>query len=343
MIIVLGIESSCDETAVGIIHEDDEDYVEILSNTIYSQQKEHEEYGGVVPELAARRHLKNIKPAIEQALEESSLKIHQVDVIASTYGPGLIGGLLIGNLFAKTIASTLKKPFIAINHLEAHVLMPLMNNQNISYPFLAVLVSGGHTQIILAEDFGEYKILGETIDDSIGEAFDKVALDLGMSYPGGPQIEKSALKGNPQAFKFPMPLCTGEYTNDTNFSLSGLKTHVKLLVRTYRSNNNLNSKVIADICATFQYTILQILFNRIQNAIKKSNLEIEDIVVSGGVSANQYLRDGLIKTFPDLSLHFADIKLSTDNGVMIAWTGLLKYKYGLIDSLDSKIVPKILW
>ncbi len=218
---ILGIESTCDETAAAIISEDANGEVKILGHFISSQQDDHADYGGVVPELAARSHLNNISYVMNQVFDEAQIRKSEVDGIAASFAPGLIGGLLIGNIFAKTMSSVLKKPFLAINHLEAHLLMPLMNNNDIKYPFLAILVSGGNTQIILVRDFENYKVLGKTIDDSVGETFDKVALTLGMRYPGGPMIEKMAIYGNERKFKLPMPLCNHEYRNDTNFSFSG--------------------------------------------------------------------------------------------------------------------------
>ena len=335
MTIILGIESSCDETAIAIIHVDDNNFVKILSNVISSQQKEHEDYGGVVPELAARSHLNNIKYVFREALHQSKIEISEIDAISASYGPGLIGGLLVGNLFAKTLSSTLSKPFIAVNHVESHILTPLINNSTINYPFLAVLVSGGHTQIILVHSFEKYEFLGKTLDDSLGETFDKTALLLGMPYPGGPLIEKAALSGNQKEFKFPTPMCKN---NDPNFSFSGLKTHVKLVIENQKT---LTPKIISDISASFQYTILKILIYKIQNSLTQNRFKVKDIIVSGGVSANNYLKNGLINDFKNYRLHFPSIGLSTDNGVMIAWNGFLKYKSGFLNTLDSKIVSRI--
>ena len=339
MIVILGIESTCDETAAAIIEEDNNREVKILGHIIASQIDEHVDYGGVVPELAARSHLNNIQRVISEVFKEAGVDKNDLNAIAASFAPGLIGGILTGNLFAKTMCSVLKKPFLAINHLEAHILMPLMNNKEIKYPFLAVLVSGGNTQIILVNDFEQYKILGKTIDDSIGETFDKVALMLGMKYPGGPMIEKTAVTGDCKKFKFPMPLCTHEYRDDVNFSFSGLKTHIKLLID--KQSPVLEEQFISDVCASFQYTISQILINRIENSIKLLDISVEDIIMSGGVSANKYLRNGLINHFSNHKLYFPRNDLCTDNGVMIAYNGLLKYKRGFFETLDSEVVPNI--
>ncbi len=335
MTIILGIESTCDETAASIIKECDDGRVSILSNIISSQQNDHAEYGGVVPELAARAHLTNIRPVVDQAFKQAGILPSDVDAIAASYAPGLIGGILIGNLFAKTICSALKKPFIAINHLEAHILMPLMNNSNIRYPFLAVLMSGGNTYIALVRDFHKYEILSKTLDDSIGETFDKIALMLGMPYPGGPLIEKLAKFGDPKAITLPMPLCGTRHKFEKDFSFSGLKTSVKLLIE--RQERPLSEDFRRNLCASLQETIAQILIIKINNALNNVDVNTFDIVVSGGVAANAYLRNALVERFNDHKLHFPPNSLCTDNGVMIGWNGLLKYKKGFFETLDSKI------
>jgi N6-L-threonylcarbamoyladenine synthase len=337
MTIILGIESTCDETAAALIKKHESGFVEILSHIISSQQKEHEEYGGVVPELAARSHLDNIDIVIKNLFKQSeNIKPKNIDAIAASSNPGLIGGLIVGNLFAKTMALALNKKFIAIDHLEAHILMPLMNNSEIQYPFIALLISGGNTKIILVHDFENYQLLSETIDDSLGETFDKVALMLGLKYPGGPLIEKNASKGDSKKFLMPMPLCNGTEKENLNFSFSGLKTHIKLLIE---KNQPINENFIYDLCASFQKTITDILIKKLENSLKKCNIEIKDIVISGGVSANLYIKNLLIKNFHNYRLHFPSRELCTDNGVMIAWNGLLKYEKGFFETLDSKISP----
>ena len=335
MTIILGIESTCDETAAALIKKNG-DFIEILSHIISSQQKEHEEYGGVVPELAARSHLNNIDIVIKKVFENCGIQPKDIDAIAASSNPGLIGGLIVGNLFAKTMCLALNKKFIAIDHLEAHILMPLMNNAKISYPFLALLISGGNTKIILIRDFENYQILSETLDDSLGETFDKVALMLGLNYPGGPLIEQNARNGDSEKYKMPMPLCTGVEKDNADFSFSGLKTHVKLLIE---KNKPLNQNFICDVCASFQKTITQILIHKLQNALKKCDTQIRNIVISGGVSANLYIKNSLINHFQDMELLFPERELCTDNGVMIAWNGLLKYEKGFFETLDSKISP----
>jgi N6-L-threonylcarbamoyladenine synthase len=337
MTIILGIESTCDETAAALIKKNENGFVEIISHIVSSQQAEHEKYGGVVPELAARSHLNNIDVIIKNLFKNiNNLQPKDVNAIAASSNPGLIGGLIVGNIFAKTLALALNKKFIAIDHLEAHILMPMMNNQEIKFPFLALLISGGNTKIILAQDFENYQILGKTIDDSLGETFDKVALMLGLNYPGGPLIEKNAQNGNKAKFKMPMPLCLGADKNNLNFSFSGLKTHIKLLVE---QNKPLTQNFIDDLCASFQKTISQILIKKLDNAIKKCNIQIQNIIVSGGVSANLYIKNSLINHFYNYKLHFPERSLCTDNGVMIAWNGLLKYEKNLFETLDSKIFP----
>lgn len=336
MIIILGIESTCDETAAALIKKKDNSDIEILSQIISSQQKDHEIYGGVVPELAARSHLNNIDLVVSEVFKKSNIQPKDIDGIAASSNPGLIGGLIVGNLFAKTMAVALRKKFIAVDHLEAHILMPLMNNKNISYPFIALLISGGNTKIILVKSFQVYQVLGETIDDSLGETFDKVALMLGLNYPGGPLIEKNASTGNPDEFKMPMPLCENIHKNSSNFSFSGLKTHIKLLIEKKKS---LDNDTINDICASFQKTITTILIKKLENALRNLDIQINDIVISGGVSANSYIRNSLINYFQNHNLFFPNRELCTDNGVMIAWNGLLKFERGFFETIDSKISP----
>ncbi len=253
---ILGIESSCDDTAVSIITENRE----ILSNIIISQNTEHAVFGGVVPEIAARSHLSNLDKALKNVLKESNTKLTEISAIAATSGPGLIGGVIVGSMFARSLSSALKKPFIAINHLEGHTLTARLTD-NIPYPYLLLLASGGHCQFVAVLGLGKYKILGSTIDDAVGEAFDKVAKMLNLAFPGGPEIEKKAKLGDPHKYKFPKPIIN---SGNCNMSFSGLKTAVRTLIMSLKE---LNDAVINDIAASFQFTIGEILSSKVQDAI----------------------------------------------------------------------------
>ena len=328
--IVLGIETSCDETAVAIVSDDRQ----ILANRVFSQLKEHENYGGVVPEIAARSHIKAIKVLLDQALGEAKIGFEEIDAIAVTAGPGLIGGVLVGSMFAKGLAARFNKPLIAVNHLEGHALTAGLTNE-VTYPFLLLLVSGGHCQLLSVEGHGNYQILGGTIDDAVGEAFDKIAKMLGLGYPGGPIIEQKALRGNPKAFKLPMPLIN---ERNCNFSFSGLKTAVKRIVE---SAGNLNEQFIVDISASFQYTVGEILKAKLCLALTKVNTDT--VVVAGGVAANQYLKNVLAAAVAvnGCRLITPPIELCTDNAAMIAWAGVERFKRNKIDGLT--FVPRSRW
>ncbi len=334
---ILGIETSCDETSVAIVT----DSKEILSHEIYSQIKEHQIYKGVVPEIASRAHLDILDNLLDLALQKSNLSLSEIDAIAVTAGPGLIGGLLVGVMTAKAICYATHKPFIAVNHLEGHALTVRLEN-DIKFPFLLLLVSGGHCQFLIVESVGKYKKLGTTIDDAVGEAFDKVAKMMDISYPGGPQIEKLALKGDEDKYEFPLPLL---HSKDCNMSFSGLKTAVKRKIDSLRENNQLNDTEKANIAASFQNTIRKILSKKLQYAFneyeKFSNKK--DLVIAGGVAANEYLKSTLTELCKknDYKLYTPSLKLCTDNGAMIAWAGIERYKLGLIDQLDFK--PRARW
>ena len=326
---ILGIETSCDETAAAIVNSDRK----ILANIIHSQQ-DHTPYGGVVPELASRAHIKFLDGIIQKALDEAKLDWHEIDGIAVTAGPGLIGGVIVGVMEAKAIASALKKPFIAVNHLEGHALTARLTD-NVEFPYLLLLVSGGHCQILNVNGVGDYDLLGETIDDAIGESFDKLAKMLGLGMPGGPLVEKLALKGNPDAFELPKPLCERP---GCDFSLSGLKTAVKKKVDSGEFSPE-------DICAVFQKTIGDIIENRLENAFAAEAPLPEGgvgggfggtLVVAGGVAANKYLRSRIANPDPQLTVIAPPINLCTDNAAMIAWAGIEKMQNGEPDSLDFK-------
>lgn len=342
--IIIGIETSCDETAIAIIDEDKN----ILSNIVISQIDIHKEFGGVVPEIAARNHALVIDKLIKKSIEESNLNFTDLDAIAVTAGPGLIGGVIVGVMAAKMLSSIYKKPIIAVNHLEAHALT-IRLTCDIKFPYLLLLVSGGHCQILLAKGVGDYQKLGETIDDALGEAFDKVAQMLGSSYPGGPKIEELAKKGCENQYNFPKPL---EKSKDHryDFSFSGLKTAVrrqieKIIKEDYQktSHQKLSDQQKYDIAASFQKIVAQNIINRLQNILNDFNLDINNLIIAGGVAANQYLY-GKISNFMseyNIKTSAPPINLCTDNGAMIAWAGMERLKLGLIDDLYFK--PRARW
>lgn len=330
---ILGIESSCDDTCVAII---DSAY-NILSNIIVSQHNKHLVFGGVVPEIAARAHIQNLEYVMMQALKESNLKIDNIDVIAATSGPGLIGGVLVGSMFGKSLASALKKPFIAVNHLEGHALTAKLTDK-IDYPYLLLLLSGGHCQFVSINALGNYKILGGTIDDAVGEAFDKVGKMLGLSFPGGPEIEKLAKLGNNYKYTLPKPIIAQD---NCNMSFSGLKTAVKILVSKLDMSD---AQVINDIAASFQYTVGEVLRLKLIKAIE-SYSKLHDnnvVVVAGGVAANQYIINILRQQAVDLGykLIAPPVKLCTDNAAMIAFVGLERFTRGVVSSNDFSPVAR---
>lgn len=336
---ILGIETTCDETAIAIINEKRE----VLSHVLISQIDIHKEFGGVVPEIASRNHLDVIDKVFEKALTEAGISSNDLDVISATTGPGLIGGVIVGTMFAKTIASVLKKPFIAVNHLEAHALTCRLTN-SIDFPFILFLLSGGHCQILRVNGVSDYDKIGETIDDSLGETFDKTAQLIGLEYPGGPKIEKLSKYGNENRFKFTKPLIDYKNKNDFSerkfdFSFSGLKTAVKLEVGKI---DNLTDTDKYDICASFQKTVVDILENRLINVINSYN-DIKNFVIAGGVSANQYIKKHMTDICEKYgcSLITPPLELCTDNGIMVANAALERYNAGLVDSLT--VIPKARW
>jgi N6-L-threonylcarbamoyladenine synthase len=336
MALVLGIETSCDETAAAVI----DCSKNILSNEIYSQIDAHREYGGVVPEIASRAHIQKIIPVIDKALSNARKSLDEIDVISATAGPGLIGGVIVGLMAAKSLAAVNNKPLICVNHLEGHALTCRLTD-NVEFPFLLLLVSGGHCQFILCEELGKYEIIGQTIDDAIGESFDKVAKMLGLSYPGGPQVEQLAKDGDENGFEFPRPLISQD---NCNFSLSGLKTAV--LREIEKEGSNISQQFAADICASFQKTVNEIILNRTENAIKiaKQRLpNIKNFVLSGGVAANKYIGGNLKNLIQqnELNYYSPPLKLCTDNAVMIAWAGLERFKAGQSDGFN--FIPRARW
>lgn len=339
--IVLGIESSCDETAAAIVN----DKKEILGESLLSQE-EHKAFGGVVPEIAARSHLEHIDEIIENCVNNAGLKLQDIDAVAASSGPGLIGGVVVGVMAAKALALALNKPFVAVNHLEGHALAARLTS-DISFPYLLLLVSGGHCQILVVKNVGDYERLGTTIDDAAGEAFDKVAKMLNLGYPGGPMIEKMAAVGNPDRFVLPRPLI---HSNDCNLSFSGLKTAVRKIIESYSEDGSLEHAIMrkrdaADICASFQVAATDCLVKKLSKAIEyfKTNYpDGKDLVVSGGVAANTFLRGRLKNLAEQHNLKFSapPIRFCTDNGVMIAWAGLERFSQGLTNDLDFKPRPR---
>lgn len=339
--LVLGIESSCDETAAALVN----DKKEILGECVLTQL-EHKLYGGVVPEIAARSHLEHIDEILEETFKKANLRPADIDAVAASSGPGLIGGVVIGVMAAKALALALNKPFIAVNHLEGHALAARLTN-DVEYPYLLLLVSGGHCQILIVKGVGNFERLGTTIDDAAGEAFDKVAKMLNLGYPGGPMIEKMAALGDPNRFVLPRPL---HNSGDCNLSFSGLKTAVRKIIESYAPDNNIEHAIIrkrdvADICASFQLAATECLLYKLQKAIvtfKTKYPQGKDIVVSGGVAANTYLRDRLrlLAETEGLTFSAPPVRLCTDNGVMIAWAGVERALKGLYNNLDFKPRPR---
>ncbi len=335
--LILGIESSCDETAASIITENQQGTPIILSNIISSQVEVHKKFGGVVPELAARSHLEKIDLIVKKALKESRVNINQIDAVAATAGPGLIVCLSVGLTFGKTIASSINKPFIAINHLEGHALSPRLNAK-LDYPYLLLLISGGHTQFLNVQGLGKYKRLGTTIDDAVGEAFDKTAKLLGIEFPGGPKIELWAKKGNPNKYQLPKPIFN---KGGCNLSFAGLKTAVLKISRQIKSQNEKY-----DLAASFQKTIEEILFKKSLIAIqefKKINKKNKNtFVVAGGVAANKKLRNMFEKLCKQESFEpiFPPINLCGDNAAMIAMVGLEKFKKKQFNDLNYPAKPR---
>lgn len=339
--LVLGIESSCDETAAAVVN----DKREILGQSLLSQE-EHKIYGGVVPEIAARSHLDHIDDIIESCIKKAGIKLEDLDAIAASAGPGLIGGVVIGVMAAKALALALNKPFIAVNHLEGHALCARLTS-DVAYPYLLLLVSGGHCQILVVKGVDEFERLGTTIDDAAGEAFDKVAKMLNLGYPGGPMIEKMASVGNPERFILPRPL---HNSGDCNLSFSGLKTAVRKIIESYSPNGKIEHAIMrkreaADICASFQLAATECLTHKLKKAIKifkEKYPEGNDLVVSGGVAANTYLRQHLKDLADQEGLTFSapPIQYCTDNGVMIAWAGMERFLSGKSDPLDFKPRPR---
>mgnify|MGYP004537963507 FL=1 len=324
-IYVLGIESSCDETSVAIV----KNGREVLSNVINSQIKIHENYGGVVPEIASRCHTEVINQVMKQALKEANMKLEDIDVICTTYGPGLVGALLVGVSYAKGLSFAANKPLLGVNHIEGHIAGNYITHKDLKPPFLCMMMSGGNTQIVYVKDYTEFEVLGKTRDDAIGEAFDKVARVVGLGYPGGPKVDKLAKEGK-EIIELPVA-----HMDNMDFSFSGIKTAV---INLNHKNPNINK---ADLCLSFEKTATDMLENNIKKAIKETG--ITKIVLAGGVSANSYIRNRLEKMAEKnkLEMYFPELILCTDNAAMIASAGYYNYIKGKKSDLTLNAVPNL--
>lgn len=319
----LGIETSCDETAIAVFDSEQG----IIGESVYSQIKMHAEYGGVVPELASRDHCVKIITVLEEALGD--IDLYSIDQVAYTSGPGLLGALLIGESFAQGLSTALNVPLIPINHLEGHLMSPIMEFPEIKVPYISLLVSGGHSMIVDVEDRGDYKILGQSQDDAVGEAFDKVGKLLGLSYPGGPHIEKMALEGNPKAYEFPRPMM---HSDNLDLSFSGLKTAV---LYTVRDIEDLNDQVKADVAASFQQAVIDVLTKKIKKAIELTGRD--EVIIAGGVAANKALRSAIkeLENSMGIKVYYPDLKYCGDNAAMIAFVGSLRSSDGVNNKASS--------
>ena len=338
-LIFLGIETSCDETAASVVQENLDGSANVLSSIVSSQIKEHEKFGGVVPELAARSHIENIDFIISRALKDARTNLDQIDGVAATAGPGLIVCLTVGLNVGKAIAGFAKKPFVAVNHLEGHALSPALSNK-IEFPYLLLLISGGHSQYLIVKDVNDYKQIGTTIDDALGEAFDKTAKMLNLGYPGGPAVEKFAKQGDKDYYKLPEPIINKA---GCNLSFAGLKTAVLIQSKKIKDDKKLK----LNLAASFQETIIKILnkktkfaFSEFQRFSKKEN---NVFVVAGGVAANKSIRQSLeqLSRKNNFKPIFSDFKFCGDNAAMIAWTGIQRYKKKLVNDLN--VEPKSRW
>ena len=335
--LILGIETSCDETAASLITENEQGNPKILSNIVSSQEDVHKKFGGVVPELAARSHVEKIDEIVQKAIYQSGKKINEIDAVASTAGPGLMVCLSVGLSFGKAFASSINKPFIAVNHLEGHALSPKLNS-DLNYPYLLLLISGGHSQYLSVQELGKYHRLGTTIDDALGEAFDKTAKLLGIEFPGGAQIEVLAAKGNPDRYELPKPIFN---KGGCNLSFAGLKTAVLKI-----SKNIKTEKEKFDLAASFQKIIEEILYKKTKNSFsefeKLNNPKKKIFVIAGGVAANKKIRSMLTQLCKKENYQsiFPPIDLCGDNAAMIAMVGLEKFKLKQFNDLDHPALPR---
>jgi N6-L-threonylcarbamoyladenine synthase len=339
---ILGIETSCDETSAAVIRDCPEGTgpkgASTLLSNITSTQLFHSNYGGVVPELASRAHQRLIVPVVIQALSVAGVQKHDLDAVAAVYGPGLIGAILVGLSFGKAFAMGLGIPFIGVNHMEAHIISNLIEMPKPDFPFINLTVSGGHTQLVLVKKPFEYKILGETKDDAVGEAFDKVAKMLGLGYPGGPLVDKLATTGNPKFVDFPRPYLD---EHSSEFSFSGIKTSVLYYLRKINFDPAKRNGIVSDICASFQAAVVDVLIHKTISAAKKMN--VKDIALAGGVAANSELRRRMseIAHQEGFRLFIPKFEYCTDNGAMVAMVGYMKMLEGRVSGLELTAEPNL--
>ena len=323
--LTLGIESSCDETAVAVI----EDGRKILSNIIDTQIPIHEKYGGVVPEIASRNHIEAISRVTKLALKEANVTFEDIDAVTPTYGPGLVGALLVGLSYGKALSFAINKPLVGVNHIQGHIAANYITHKELKPPFLCVMMSGGNTQLVYVKNYIEFEVLGKTRDDAIGEAFDKVARVVGLGYPGGPKVDKLAKEGNPEAITLPKT-----HFDNLDFSFSGIKTAV---INLHHKTPDINK---ADLCASFEKTVTEILIENTKKALKQIN--VKTVALAGGVSANSYIRNEFLKLKEiGIEVYMPDLKLCTDNAAMIASAGYYNFIDGKRDELDLNAVPNL--
>lgn len=324
-ILTLGIESSCDETSVSVV----KNGREILSNIIDTQIPIHEKYGGVVPEIASRNHIEAISRVTKKALKEAKVNFDDIDIICPTYGPGLVGALLVGLSYGKALSYALNKPLVAVNHIQGHIAANYITYKDLKPPFLCMLISGGNTQIVYVKDYTEFEVLGKTRDDAIGEAFDKVARVVGLGYPGGPKVDKLAKEG-----KANIKLPKTHFENSLDFSFSGIKTAV---INVNHNTSNINK---ADLCASFEKTVTEVLIENIKKAINQTGST--KLAIAGGVSANSYIRREILKLESEnLKIFMPDMKLCTDNAAMIASAGYYNFINGIKNELNLNAIPNL--
>ena len=323
-ILTLGIESSCDETSVSVV----KNGREVLSNIIDSQIKIHEKYGGVVPEIASRNHIEAISRVTKKALEEANVTLKDIDAITPTYGPGLVGALLVGLSYAKALSFAINKPLVGVNHIEGHIAANYITHKDLKPPFICLLMSGGNTGLVYVQDYTKFKMIGKTRDDAVGEAFDKIARVIGLGYPGGPKVDALAKTGAPN-IELPKT-----HIDNLDFSFSGIKTAV---INLNHKMPNINE---ADLCASFQKTITEMLLENTKKAIEKLN--VQTLAIAGGVSANSYIRQELLKLEKEnIKVFMPDLKLCTDNAAMIASAGFFNFIEGKRSALNLNAVPNL--